>query len=445
MARFVSVVSIASAASPASAAPLPRHDIPSDIAIHAFVKPEGRVLRVVLRAPLRAMRDIPFPLKGPGYLDLERADAELRRAGNQWIGDFLEVYEGDSRLTDGRLVVARVSIPSDRSFGRYETAVAHVTGPPVPRRTELYAQQAMLDVMFEYPITSSRSDFSVHPQLERLALRVVTVLRFITPDGAERAYEYTGNPGLIRLDPRWHQAALRFTALGFSHILDGIDHLLFLLCLVIPFRRIRPLVAIVTAFTVAHSATLIASAAGMAPDGMWFPPLVEVLIAASIVYMAIENIVGARIERRWMIAFGFGLVHGFGFSFALSQNLQFAGSHLATSLLAFNVGVELGQLVVLGFLIPALALLFRFVVKERMGTIILSAFVAHTGWHWMTDRVSVLRQYDLPGWDIALIGSVMRWFALGFAVFGVGWLVWTRLRPWSQRAVPGEPTFGLEK
>src|SRR4029077_14421226 len=153
---------------------------------------------------------------------------------------------------------------------------------------------------------------------------------------------------------------------GFEHILDGIDHLLFIFCLVIPFRKIRPLIGIVTAFTVAHSITLIASAAGLAPSGLWFPPLIEVLIALSIVYMALENIVGPKLERRWMLAFGFGLVHGFGFSFALRDSLQFAGSHLLTSLLAFNVGVEIGQIAVLCVAIPVLALVFKHVVAERM-------------------------------------------------------------------------------
>ena len=75
-----------------------------------------------------------------------------------------------------------------------------------------------------------------------------------------------------------------------------------------------------------------------------------------------------------------------GFSFALRQTLQFAGSHLLTSLLSFNVGVELGQLLVLVLLIPALDLLFRYVVAERVGTVILSALVGHTAWHWMTER-----------------------------------------------------------
>src|SRR5206468_7752431 len=125
----------------------------------------------------------------------------------------------------------------------------------------------------------------------------------------------------------------QFVKLGFRHILDGIDHLLFLFCLVIPLRRFRSLVVVVTAFTVAHSITLFASAYNLAPDALWFPPLIETLIATSIVYMALENIVGANVKRRWVITFAFGLVHGFGFSFALRQTLQFAGSHLLASLL----------------------------------------------------------------------------------------------------------------
>jgi hypothetical protein len=241
----------------------------------------------------------------------------------------------------------------------------------------------------------------------------------------------TDDPGLLRLDPRWYQAAARFVEGGFLHILDGTDHLLFLFCLVIPFRRLRALIPIVTSFTVAHSITLIASAYNFAPDALWFPPLVETLIATSIVYMALENIVGAgTVHRRWIITFGFGLVHGFGFSFALRQTLQFAGSHLLTSLLAFNVGIELGQLLVLLLLVPALELLFRFGVAERMGTIILSALVAHTAWHWLIERGAQLRQFrfEWPELNAALLAGTMRWLMVIVAVAGVAWLVRMVLR-----------------
>jgi formate/nitrite transporter FocA (FNT family) len=181
----------------------------------------------------------------------------------------------------------------------------------------------------------------------------------------------------------------------------------------------------VTAFTVAHSITLIGSAVGIAPDGLWFPPLIEVLIALSIVYMALENIVGPKLERRWMLAFGFGLVHGFGFSFALRDSLQFAGSHLLTSLLAFNVGVELGQIAVLCVAVPAIALLFKRVVAERMGTIILSALVAHTAWHWMLDRAAVLQEYRFawPALDAAFLLAAMRGLMLALIIAGAAWLM----------------------
>ena len=83
-----------------------------------------------------------------------------------------------------------------------------------------------------------------------------------------------------------------FVRLGIEHILSGSDHLLFLLCLVVPLRGWRALLAVVTVFTLAHSLTLLGSAFGLAPRGAWFPPFVETPIAASIVYMALENIVG---------------------------------------------------------------------------------------------------------------------------------------------------------
>jgi hypothetical protein len=208
---------------------------------------------------------------------------------------------------------------------------------------------------------------------------------------------------------------------GFGHILEGTDHLLFLFCLVIPLRRMRTLVAVVTSFTAAHSVTLIASAYGIAPGALWFPPLVETLIAASIVYMALENIVGAGILRRWIITFAFGLVHGFGFSFALRDSLQFAGSHLLTSLLSFNVGVELGQLAVLAVVVPALNLMFRYVVAERMGTIVTSAIVAHTAWHWMTERGAQLLEFPWPPPDVPAI-ALLRWATVAVAAAAVIWV-----------------------
>jgi hypothetical protein len=388
---------------------------------------------MLVRAPLEGMRDFVFPTRGPGFLNIAAADTMLVEAAHLWVLDYMRVYEEGDQITGGRVVKTRVSLPSDTSFGSFETALATISGPPLPEETELIWQQGLLDVHLEYPIASDASRFSIDSELAHLGLTTNTILRFQLPDRDERLFQFTGMPGVIQLDPSWFQAASRFVRMGFGHILSGIDHLLFIFCLVIPFRRLLPLLAIVTSFTIAHSITLIASALGLAPDTLWFPPMIETLIAISIVFMAFENIVGAGLQRRWMIAFGFGLIHGFGFSFALRESLQLAGSHLITSLFAFNVGVELGQIGVLIVLLPALAFLFRKVLPERIGTILLSALIAHTAWHWTATRWETFRAYplSLPRFDLIFLLGAMRWLMGILVLVGVVWgmqIVFGRLR-----------------
>jgi hypothetical protein len=118
-------------------------------------------------------------------------------------------------------------------------------------------------------------------------------------------------------------------------------------------------------------------------------------------------------------------VHGFGFSFALRESLQFAGSHLLTSLLAFNLGVELGQLLVLFVLLPVLAWVLGRVVDERVGTIVLSAFVAHTAWHWLAERWDVLTRFQVqwPDFDTAFLAALLRWAMLLVLAVLAAWIV----------------------
>lgn len=415
------------------------HEIPTGVTVQLIVKPDRERLQLLVRAPLEAMQDQTFPAFGAGYLDVANADRALRNAALVWLANDIELYEDGERLPALTLVAARASIPSDRSFASYDAARAHVLGSPLPAGTELVWQQALLDVLFEAPIESEHGAFAVRPALERLGLRVETVIRYVAPNGVERMFRVDGAAQLIELDPSWLGAALGFVRHGFAHILDGADHLLFLLCLVIPFRRdLSALVYIVTAFTVAHSVTLIGSAYGLAPDALWFAPLVETLIAASIFYMAVENVFSASLRARWMLAFGFGLIHGFGFSFALRNTLQFAGDHVLTALLSFNVGVELGQLVVLALLVPTLVLLARF-VPERAGVIVLSVIVAHTAWHWMTDRFAALAEFPIGVGDViaALAASGLRWIAAGLGVVAVA--AWLARQLWRKRRWQSQP------
>lgn len=436
------------------------HDIPADVLVQLFFKPDGQQLHLLVRAPMSAMRDIEFGLSGPGYLQLDTIDPHLQDAARLWIAPNLAIFEETARLDNPRIVATRVSLPSDKSFASYDDALAHLHASVLPAGTELMWNQGFIDVELEYRIQSDRARFSINPTFARLGVHTVTALRFLPPGGEVRAFELIGDPGLVRVAPEWYQAAGRFVGLGFEHILSGTDHLLFLFCLIIPFRQFRQLVIIVTSFTIAHSITLLASALGYAPDALWFPPLIETLIAVSIIYMALENIVIAMnasplvaspagapapgdlsrqlraLRHRWIITFAFGLVHGFGFSFALRQTLQFAGAHLLTSLLSFNLGVELGQLLVLGLLLPALALLFRYVVNERVGAVILSALVAHTAWHWMEERFGVLSAFEWPGVDPVTLLLLVRVLFAVVLVAGVAWFIRTA----SQRrtVVPSE-------
>jgi hypothetical protein len=174
--------------------------------------------------------------------------------------------------------------------------------------------------------------------------------------------------------------------MGIEHILTGYDHLLFLVCLVIPFVRLRGLLPVITAFTVAHSITL-----ALAAFSIVTPParLVEALIAASIVYVGLENVWALRrhaearaIAHRWLLTFAFGLVHGFGFAAALRE-LHLPRALLATGLVGFNLGVEAGQLCIVALL---LLLLRRLSLGPRV-TRALSLAVSALGVVWLVQRV----------------------------------------------------------
>ena len=415
------------------------HVIPDDVTVQMLAKPEGGRFHLLVRVPFTALADIIFPARAGGDLDLPQVDGMLAGAAKTWISDWIDLYEDDALLPKPQVVETRVSLPYDTSFASYEEAWTHIRGPRLPASVQVFPDQAMLDVLFDYPIHSERSGFAIHSRLARLAVRVVTTLQFVSPRGATQVYGYQGDQGLFSLDPGWDQAVWRFGPLGFLQILKGTDYLLFLFCVALLFRRsLGAIIPFVAAFTLAHSITLIASANGLAPEALWFPVLFETLIAISVVYVAFENIVaGTPVQYRWMIAFGFGLAYGFGFSFALRPALQFGGSHVLASILSFNIGVELGQLLILALLIPALNVVFQLGVPERIGTIFLAVLAAHTGWHRMIDRARWLSasQFNWTAGNPALLATAQRWLIAALILAALAYLVFGVLRPKTDRAM----------
>ena len=401
------------------------HEFKLESTVTAFVRIEPGQAHLVVRAPFHVLRPIKFPVDR-AEIALARADPAIHQALSLLASGLVLSEAGHPLLP--RSAAGRLSLPSDRSFESYEGAVRHLATPP-DLSAGIYVDQGYLDAHFTYAITSPASRFTIQTTLApELKEYLKLALRYQPADGDGRALMITSRSGDVALDPSWVQASAGFVVLGFQHILGGLDHLLFLFCLVIPLAGLRRILGVVTAFTVAHSFTLLGAAFGLAPGGAWFPPFVETAIAASIVYMALENIVGANLRRRWLLTAVFGLVHGFGFSYGLKENLQFAGRHLLVSLLSFNAGIELGQIAVLVVMVPALAFLRRHLAqRERIFTILLSALVAHTAWHWMLERGEVLWKVEWPPLDAAAVTTAARWIAGALLVAGAVELVRRRL------------------
>ena len=185
-------------------------------------------------------------------------------------------------------------------------------------------------------------------------------------------------------------AAGRFLRLGIEHIFTGYDHIAFLIGLLLLGGSFKELVQIVTAFTVAHSITLaLATLAVVNPT----PRVVEPLIAASIVYVAAENLWALRrgtrasaLRHRWMLTFAFGLVHGFGFASVLRE-LHLPRSGLAAALVTFNLGVEVGQVCIVAVAVPLLAALRRTRWFEPLGVRLCSLAVGCLGLTWLVQRI----------------------------------------------------------
>jgi hypothetical protein len=399
--------------------PVLAHDLPMNSIMNAFVKVEPKQVDLVVRVPLDLLRGVPFPVKDSQY-DVVASEPAAQLA-LLLLEDGFVLLENDARLRPSSSS-GRLSPPSDRSFETFAAAAALADRPPdvtVP----IYYDKGSFDVHFTYPISSTKSVFKIQSQVAAdLGSGAMLMVRYIPIDDASRALIIHSGDEAGALNPAWYRAAGEFILLGFDHILTGIDHLLFLFCLVIPTLRFRRLLAVITAFTVAHSITLFASAFHLAPQGAWFPPFVEMAIAATIVYTAIENVFGANLRRRWLLAGGFGLVHGFGFSNALGQSLQFAGSHLLLSLFSFNVGIELGQLSVLALMLPALVLFRRF-VPERAGILLLSGIAALVGSYWLVERWQVLSQIPWPRLDLDMVLDAARWVALALIVLAAAWIL----------------------
>lgn len=182
------------------------------------------------------------------------------------------------------------------------------------------------------------------------------------------------------------ELAPKFFAAGIEHIMTGYDHLCFLIAVMLWATRVWPVVKLVTAFTVSHSITLSLAALGLVDlPSRW----VEIAIAASIVYVAIENFFTCKVEGRWRDTFVFGLIHGFGFASGLIE-IGVPQRAIAPALASFNLGVEAGQIGIVLIVLPLLSAfdrLFTHGVRDPRLVRLGSGVIACLGAYWLFERI----------------------------------------------------------
>ncbi|MDZ4275312.1 MAG: HupE/UreJ family protein [Erythrobacter sp.] len=220
------------------------------------------------------------------------------------------------------------------------------------------------------------------------------IARMIPREGTTQTFRLTAaapTATIAAAPDRW-QVARDYFIIGAQHILWGWDHLLFVIALVLLVRAPWPVIKAASAFTIAHSITLVATALGYA--GLPSRP-VEALIALSIVFLAVEVALVLRDPQRrtwarrvpWLVAFGFGLFHGFGFAGALAE-IGLPQGEIATALLAFNIGVEAGQLLVIAGVLALLAAISRALPRLELPALRVAAYsIGITGSFWLFERV----------------------------------------------------------
>ena len=244
----------------------------------------------------------------------------------------------------------------------------------LPLQGSIGGSPAAIDVRFDlFDRVEADHRCLVKVRIDGLEQTQAGVLTSKTPGRAFRLRD----PGLL-------DHVTEFTILGIEHIFLGYDHIMFLLALTVIGGRLVGLIKVVSAFTVAHSITLILASL----DVVSLPSrLIESGIAFSIAYVAAENLWRARVDQRWMLTFFFGLVHGFGFANVLRElGLPTRSQELVASLLAFNVGVELGQVAIVAILFPLILWVGRGPYRRPFISVV-SVAVLLFGLGWLVERV----------------------------------------------------------
>jgi hydrogenase/urease accessory protein HupE len=358
-------------------------DVVKPALVEISVFSEGHY-RVEIRASIEALltginaqyRDTTEAPTGEEYDRLRVLEApDLMRAFEPFRSRMLEAIEVrlDGERASPRIAEVDIPVPGYTKVPRISLIVLE---GPIPRDTR--------SLTWYYPAAFGDNAVRVRQVDEANEQWHWSAWQWIRNDQPSEPFSLTE----VFTEPTWWQVAREYVGAGFDHIVPaGMDHILFVLGLYLFSTHLRPLFWQVTMFTVAHSITL-----ALAMTGWVVLParVVEPLIALSIAYVGIENLWHRRLHRsRLLLVFGFGLLHGLGFASMLAD-FGMPDDAFATALIAFNVGVEFGQLAIIG--VAFLAFGFWFGDKpyyRRLVVVPASALISVIGLWWFWDRLAL--------------------------------------------------------
>jgi hydrogenase/urease accessory protein HupE len=325
------------------------------------IRPESEAVRIDLTLNYMELGnaiDLPVNLEAaPTTAELEQALSGSQDALQDYLASGLTVYR-DEIACAPQLIGTKVSTIEDSPMAHFQLLY-----PCDGQFTRIHYD------LFVQDINRSHLNFAN-----------------ITGEQGEQEFTFSiAEQDLTIGEHSWLRQGWNFILLGMEHIFTGYDHILFVLCLLPAAASIGKLVEVVTAFTLGHSITL-----GLATLGVVSLPsrLVEAAIALSIIYVAVENLLKRKAKHRWFVVLLFGLIHGFGFA-GILQEMELSRSTLASSLLFFNVGVELGQIIIIALVFPLVVLLRRYRTYPRI-VYASSAFVIVMGLFWFMQRTAIL-------------------------------------------------------
>lgn len=326
--------------------------------------------------------------QGTTYLDLAVSDSQIDTVLRFHVSDLIEHFhldiDADGKLSPNEI---RAGEPAVRAYIVEHVRLAGDMGEVLLTHSLTGADKgptdSLVSLRFSSPLRAPLGHLQVeaevsdlfgdeHVILAKVASGPIVQQAVLVQDEPRYTFQLGGRPA---------GEARSFIWLGVEHIFLGYDHILFLIALIVAGSDFKDLLKIVTAFTVAHSLTLALAALEL----VVLPTrLVEAVIAASIVYVAVENFLRQEKGSRWRLTFFFGLVHGFGFANVL-RDLELPTDGLVLSLVSFNVGVELGQVAILVLLFPFSLWLSRQEFQYR-GIQVVSSLVLLLGLGWFIER-----------------------------------------------------------